>query len=58
LAAPLILDLARIALLAQARGQGGVVHAAAAFFKNPLEFEEHDFHRQMDLLRKWMHSGA
>lgn len=58
LAAPLILDLARIALLAQARGEGGVVHAAAAFFKNPLEFEEHDFHRQMDLLRKWMHSGA
>ncbi|PHQ80066.1 MAG: myo-inositol-1-phosphate synthase, partial [Phycisphaera sp.] len=58
LAAPLILDLARIALLAQARGEGGVVHAAAAFFKNPLEFEEHDFHRQMDLLRKWMRSGA
>ena len=58
LAAPLILDLARIALLAQSRGEGGVVHAAAAFFKNPLEFEEHDFHRQMDLLRKWMRSGA
>ncbi|MFK5956461.1 MAG: inositol-3-phosphate synthase [Planctomycetota bacterium] len=58
LAAPLILDLARLALFAQSRGQGGVLHAAAAFFKNPLEFEEHDFHRQMGLLRTWMRSGA
>jgi len=54
LAAPLILDLARLALLAQTRGEGGPLHAASAFFKSPLEVEEHDFHRQMDLLRKWL----
>ncbi len=54
LAAPLILDLARLALLAQDRGEGGPLHASAAFFKNPLEVEEHDFHRQMDLLRRWL----
>ena len=57
LAAPLVLDLVRLALLAQSRGQGGVLHAAAAFFKNPLEFEEHDFHRQMDVLRAWVRDG-
>jgi myo-inositol-1-phosphate synthase len=54
LAAPLVLDLARLALLAQDRGEGGPLHAAAAFFKQPLEIEEHDFHRQMDLLRQWL----
>ncbi len=53
LAAPLVLDLARIALLAQDRGEGGPVEAAAAFFKNPLEVRDHDFHRQMDRLRRW-----
>lgn len=58
LAAPLILDLVRLGLLAQSREQGGVLHAAAAFFKNPLEVEEHDFHRQMDMLRRWITSGA
>jgi myo-inositol-1-phosphate synthase len=53
LAAPLVLDLARIALLAQDRGQGGPLRAAAAFFKNPLGVKDHDFHRQMCLLREW-----
>lgn len=58
LAAPLVLDLVRLALLAQSREQGGALHAAAAFFKNPLEVEQHDFHWQMDLLRNWILSGA
>jgi len=53
LAAPLVIDLARIALLAQERGQGGQLGAAAAFFKNPLGFGDHDFHRQMGALRHW-----
>jgi len=54
LAAPLVLDLTRLALLAQARGEGGPLYAAAAFFKNPLGVDEHDFHRQMSLLRSWL----
>jgi len=54
LAAPLILDLARLALLAQDRGQGGPLAAASAFFKNPLEVRDHDFHRQMERLRNWL----
>lgn len=58
LAAPLVLDLARIALLAQERGEGGPVAAAAAFFKSPLEVRDHDFHRQMDRLRQWLADAA
>lgn len=53
LAAPLVIDLVRIALLAQERGEGGPLAAAAAFFKNPLGCAEHDFHRQMAALRAW-----
>ncbi len=53
LAAPLVLDLARIALRAQERGEGGPLRAAASFFKSPLEVRDHDFHRQMELLREW-----
>jgi myo-inositol-1-phosphate synthase len=57
LAAPLVIDLARIALLAADRGEGGPLVAAAPFFKNPLGTGEHDFHRQMDLLRQWVARG-
>lgn len=53
LAAPLVIDLVRIALLAQERGQGGPLGAAAAFFKQPVGCAEHDFHRQMSALRSW-----
>jgi len=54
LAAPLVLDLARLALLAQERGEGGPLRAAASFFKNPLGVSDHDFHRQVELLRNWV----
>jgi len=54
LAAPLVLDLARLALRAQERGEGGPLRAAASFFKSPLEVRDHDFHRQMELLRDWV----
>jgi len=30
------------------------VRAAASFFKSPLEVRDHDFHRQMELLRDWV----
>lgn len=54
LAAPLVLDLARIALLAQDRGHAGPLTAAAPFFKNPIGTQEADFHRQMTALRSWL----
>ena len=53
LAAPLIIDLARIAMRASQKGEGGPLLAASAFFKAPLGLQEHDFHRQMTILRRW-----
>ncbi|MEZ6188683.1 MAG: inositol-3-phosphate synthase [Planctomycetota bacterium] len=47
LAAPLVLDLARLAELAQRRGLAGAQAPLACFFKQPLGSEEHDFARQM-----------
>jgi len=57
LAAPLILDLARIAFLAQDRGEEGPLAAAAPFFKAPLGCADYDFHRQMDAFRAWLRSA-
>ncbi len=54
LAAPLVIDLARLALLAKRRGEGGPIAAAAPFFKHPVGFPDHDFHRQMEVLRRWV----
>jgi myo-inositol-1-phosphate synthase len=46
LAAPLVIDLARLALLAQRRGESGVMTHLACFFKSPMGTPEHDFFRQ------------
>ncbi len=46
LAAPLAIDLARLALLAQRRGETGALCQLACFFKSPLGTTEHDFFRQ------------
>ena len=54
LAAPLVIDLARLALLAQRKGEAGVVPAAACFFKSPLGTAEHDFGKQFALLEHYL----
>ena len=46
LAAPLILDLARLADLSAKRGEAGVMTHTACYFKAPLGGGTHDFHRQ------------
>jgi myo-inositol-1-phosphate synthase len=46
LAAPLAIDLARLALLAQRRGEKGVMSHLACFFKSPLGTDEQDFFKQ------------
>lgn len=46
LAAPLILDLARLADLSIRRGEAGVMAHTACYFKAPLGGGTHDFHRQ------------
>jgi myo-inositol-1-phosphate synthase len=56
LAAPLVIDLARLMLLAQRRGVSGLVTPLACFFKNPLGVQEHDFFKQWRLLEDWVAS--
>ena len=46
LAAPLVIDLARLALFANRRGHAGVMAQLACFFKSPLGTAEQDFFRQ------------
>ncbi len=53
LAAPLVLDLARLADLAHRRGERGSLPWLAPFFKTPLGVEEQDFARQTEMLLAW-----
>ncbi len=53
LAAPLVIDLVRLAEFGHRAGEKGAMRHAACFFKAPVGVEEHDFHRQMDLLIEW-----
>jgi myo-inositol-1-phosphate synthase len=54
LAAPLVLDLARLALLSQRRGEVGLLRHLACFFKNPMGVEEHDFFKQFAMLQEYV----
>lgn len=54
LAAPLVIDLARLALLAQRRGEVGVLRHLACFWKNPMDVTEHDFFKQFTLLEEYV----
>ncbi|MFT5049451.1 MAG: myo-inositol-1-phosphate synthase [Chlamydiales bacterium] len=50
LAAPLVLDLARLAAFAAAAGEGGCMQHVGSFFKDPLGSNLHDFHAQHRVL--------
>jgi myo-inositol-1-phosphate synthase len=54
LAAPLVLDLARLALLAQRRGESGMMRGLACYFKSPIGVMEHDFGRQFGMLEEYI----
>ncbi|MBI3821533.1 MAG: inositol-3-phosphate synthase [Planctomycetes bacterium] len=54
LAAPLLLDIVRLTLLAQRRGEVGILSHLACFFKSPMGCDEHDFFKQMDLLAAYV----
>jgi myo-inositol-1-phosphate synthase len=54
LAGPLVLDLARLALLSQRRGESGVLRHLACFFKNPMGVSEHDFFEQFRMLEEYV----
>ncbi len=53
LAAPLVIDLARLALFAQRRGESGVLAHLACFFKSPMGVEEHHLYRQFAFLEEY-----
>ena len=54
LAAPLVLDLARMAALAKARGESGLLTHLAAYFKSPAGVDEHGFVKQFALLEAYV----
>ena len=53
LAAPLVIDLIRLAELAHRRGDRGLLTFLASFFKSPLGVDQHDFVRQFQMLEEW-----
>jgi myo-inositol-1-phosphate synthase len=54
LAAPLVLDLIRLADFAHARGERGEMPQTACFFKAPLSGGTHDFLRQHQALLEYV----
>jgi len=54
LAAPLVIDLARLTLLSQRRGEVGVLRHLACFWKNPMGVSEHDFFKQFAMLGEYV----
>jgi myo-inositol-1-phosphate synthase len=58
LAAPLVIDLARLALLAQRCGEAGVMSHLACFFKSPMGTNEQDFFRQWAAFEQYVASGV
>jgi myo-inositol-1-phosphate synthase len=58
LAAPLVLDLVRLAAHAHERGEGGSLPHLASFFKSPLDGGSHDLARQYDLLVEYAERHA
>ncbi|HZB33508.1 MAG TPA: inositol-3-phosphate synthase [Streptosporangiaceae bacterium] len=53
LAAPLVLDLARLMARAHETGRSGAVSELAFFFKDPIGTTEHDLAAQYETLRTW-----
>lgn len=58
LASPLVLDLARLALLAQRRGEAGPMRHLACFFKSPIDVSNHDFFEQFAMLRDYVEKAS
>jgi len=56
LAAPLVIDLARLTERAHRQGERGLLTFLASFFKSPLGVTEHDFVRQFQMLEAWVDS--
>lgn len=63
LAAPLVIEIARLLDLAQRRGEGGVQEQLSTFFKQPMTADprrqpEHALHLQQQMLLDWLGAAA
>lgn len=58
LAAPLIIDLARLADFHAAQGGAGVMTHLGCFFKSPMDVAEHGFSDQVNALRRYVAEHA
>ncbi|QIQ04389.1 inositol-3-phosphate synthase [Streptomyces liangshanensis] len=58
LAAPLVLDLVRLAALARRRGEAGALPALGFFFKDPAGSREHNLTLQYEALTRWATAEA
>ena len=58
LAAPLVLDIARLVLLARQRGESGPIGALGLFFKTPEGSSEMNLYKQYDALLRWIAAPA
>jgi myo-inositol-1-phosphate synthase len=56
LAAPLVLDLARLLAFADSEGESGLQPQLASFFKDPLGVDEHDLSKQFGMLAEYVES--
>lgn len=56
LAAPLVIDLARLAALHARSGRGGAMRHLACFFKDPIGVEDQSLSSQWDLLMNSIHT--
>ncbi|WP_309081569.1 inositol-3-phosphate synthase [Zhihengliuella sp.] len=58
LAAPMLLDLARLLALADAAGERGHIAPLGFFFKDPWGSDEHSFAEQTRLLAEWAEAAS
>jgi myo-inositol-1-phosphate synthase len=58
LAAPLLIDLARLLELARRRGESGPIAPLALFFKSPEGTSEMNLHAQYETLLRWVRGAA
>jgi myo-inositol-1-phosphate synthase len=58
LAAPLLVDIARLTNLAQQRGEAGPIGAFGLFFKSPEGTDEMNLHRQYEALLQWLQESG
>ncbi len=58
LAAPIVLDMVRMADLAKRRGETGPMKHLSCFFKSPLDVEQHDLHLQWHLMTDYIRDIA